>query len=195
MFALVALLALTGADAACNADIDCALLTDTGWRCGADGSQPPPPPTASNNCHLPGPGTAGNATCSCHTAECRASPRTPTNGSAAVQYLMIGDSISLGMQADLAAALAPRGWSLEHNPGNAASSNWGEHCLDGWVQDAARSWDVISFQARACCCEIQPAPPARVASPLPPASSSGCTTSASTPSASRSRSTRRCSAG
>ena len=70
----------------------------------------------------------------------------PANASASKQYLMIGDSISLGMMKYLAALLAARGgWALTHNPGNAASSNNGRHCLGGWVQAHARTWDVISF--------------------------------------------------
>jgi hypothetical protein len=59
---------------------------------------------------------------------------------------MIGDSISQGMQNDLRAILTAIGWELTHNPGNAASSNLGAHCLPGWVDPGERKrWDVISY--------------------------------------------------
>lgn len=71
---------------------------------------------------------------------------TPKNASAATQYFMIGDSIAGGMRADVEALLLPHGWSLEIQPGNAASSNKGAHCVAGWVRPEARKWDVISYQ-------------------------------------------------
>lgn len=80
------------------------------------------------------------------TAECKNTSLTPKNVSASVQYLVIGDSISMGMNSDLSALVAQEGWSLTHNPGNAASSNLGVHCINNWVQPAYRKWDVISFQ-------------------------------------------------
>mgnify|MGYP001987350289 CR=1 FL=1 len=49
-----------------------------------------------------------------------------SNASATTQYLVIGDSISMGMNADLSALVAADGWALTHNPGNAASSNLGD---------------------------------------------------------------------
>jgi hypothetical protein len=42
---------------------------------------------------------------------------------------MIGDSISQGMFGNVAALLASHNWSTFHNPGNAASSNLGAHCM------------------------------------------------------------------
>jgi hypothetical protein len=50
------------------------------------------------------------------------------------------------MQHDLASLLHPEGWALTHNPGNAANSNLGAHCLAGWVRAETRRYDVISFQ-------------------------------------------------
>ena len=129
---------------ACNADIDCAPTTAALWRCqhAVDAGGP----TAANNCHLPGPGSRGNSTCACTAQRCSNTSATPANASAATQYLVIGDSISMGMNADLSALVAADGWALTHNPGNAASSNLGAHCLASWVQAASRKWDVISFQ-------------------------------------------------
>jgi hypothetical protein len=126
----------------CNADIDCAPATAANWRC----RQHTAPADASNNCHIPGPGTAGNNTCACSAQHCSNTSVTPGNASAHTQYLVIGDSISMGMNGDLAALVAGDGWALTHSPGNAASSNLGAHCVDGWVQAQARKWDVISYQ-------------------------------------------------
>jgi len=61
---------------------------------------------------------------------------------------MVGDSISMGMLDDVTALLKPHNWQTVHNPGNAASSNLGAHCLGGWLDVAApgnRVWDVISY--------------------------------------------------
>ena len=129
--------------AACNADLDCSPLTAPFWRCAVN---PGAALNASSNCHLPGPGTSGNATCACFAPHCAPTKRVK-NASATTQYLMIGDSISLGMETDLSALVAQRGWQLTHNPGNAASSNLGRHCIADWINTAAGdAWDVISFQ-------------------------------------------------
>jgi hypothetical protein len=59
---------------------------------------------------------------------------------------MIGDSISLGMENDVKAIVATHGWELTHNPGNAASSNLGAHCLSDWLALGSRKkWDVVSY--------------------------------------------------
>lgn len=59
---------------------------------------------------------------------------------------MIGDSISQGMLNDVAALMHQHGWETTHNPGNAASSNLGAHCLSSWVTtQPVRKWDIISF--------------------------------------------------
>jgi len=130
----------------CNEDQQCMLFNTTSWRCEKNGSATPTP---LNNCHLPGPGTAGNSTCSCQTPKCQLGPSSPANASL-IQYLMIGDSISQGMfkyvKANLTSASA--GYEVTHNPGNANSVNWGNHCLDCWtrsVDATPRKWDVISF--------------------------------------------------
>jgi len=68
----------------------------------------------------------------------------PANASR-LQYLMLGDSISLGMKNGLSALLAPHDWELTHNPGNANNANFGQHCLTDWLRLETRHWDVISF--------------------------------------------------
>jgi hypothetical protein len=126
----------------CNADIDCSPTTAPLWRCRkAAGAVAPSP---ENNCHIPGPGTAGNSTCTCTSQGCSPT-KAPTNKTATTQYLVIGDSISMGMNSYLSADVAQDGWHLTHNPGNAASSNLGAHCVESWANTGFK-WDVISFQ-------------------------------------------------
>eukprot|EP00038_Savillea_parva_P031570 m.88109 g.88109 ORF g.88109 m.88109 type:complete len:281 (-) comp9738_c0_seq2:7-849(-) len=124
----------------CRADIDCTPLTSPTWRCSGASI----PPTPEDNCHLPGPGSRGNSTCRCGAPTCT------TTGNAtnltATQYLMIGDSITQGMEGDLSQTLRGHGWELTHNPGNAASSNLGAHCLSDWLVAGNRpKWDVLSY--------------------------------------------------
>lgn len=129
----------------CNSDDDCNPLDAKQWRCLASSAAKT---TKENNCHLTGPYATGNSTCACANASSNCgtpSPVRPHNATAK-QYLMIGDSISEGMKPDLNLGLASDGVELTHNPGNAASSNWGVHCLDRWLQEKEREWDVISFQ-------------------------------------------------
>jgi hypothetical protein len=126
--------------APCNADLDCEPLSSPTWSC----QQVQAAPTPLNNCHMHA--VAGNSTCGCVTWPCQSGPARPTNTSARVQYLSIGDSISTGMQSQLAALVAADGWALTHNPGNAANTNFGVHCLDGWIQSGTRVYDTISFQ-------------------------------------------------
>ena len=124
----------------CHEDVQCNVSSSLGWRCEADLTAPLP----QGNCHLPGPNTAGNVSCSCSEQTCESYPSVnPLNGT---KYLMIGDSISLGMQSDVETALKNHSWSLIHNPGNAASSNLGDHCKESWA-DAPNitNFDVISF--------------------------------------------------
>ena len=126
----------------CNADTSCDLDSADKWRCGHDASLPP---SADNNCHLAGPVTAGNSTCSCGAAACESSPAAPTSPRK-LQYLMIGDSVSMGAQPLVFGNLSSHGIEGTHSPGNAASSNLGAHCLDRWTRASARRWDLISFQ-------------------------------------------------
>ena len=105
--------------------------------------------------------TTVNSTCACQPSGCggdgavrdggftQSSPagdkdrRSPTT-----KYLVIGDSISEGMQRDLSALMTTDGWQLSHNPGNGDNTNYGAHCVPQWVSSGAAgpSYDIISFQ-------------------------------------------------
>lgn len=61
------------------------------------------------------------------------------------QYLMIGDSISMGMSSFVFANVSNHNVEGVHNPGNAANANWGLHSLDCWTLPGQREFDVISF--------------------------------------------------
>ena len=129
----------------CRADLDCdpTNVNNELIRCSV--SSQSPAPTPEGNCHPAGPTAVGNATCICTKVSAPVTP-LPTNASS-IQYLMIGDSISQGVQPDLEDLLqANVGWELSHNPGNAASSNLGAHVLDSYLNIDQIDWDVISYQ-------------------------------------------------
>eukprot|EP01047_Picozoa_sp_COSAG01_P121189 COSAG01_NODE_49967_length_367_cov_2.511194_1_plen_59_part_01 len=48
------------------------------------------------------------------------------------QWLMIGDSISLGCLGPAKQLAALHDIEVVHTPGNAANVWWGAHCLDSW---------------------------------------------------------------
>ena len=96
-----------------------------------------------------------NSTCACQPSGCGGgleaagtAHRTGSDdgraGAAVVKYLVIGDSISEGIQGKLAYDLQPDGWELFHNPGNGDNTNYGAHCISTWT--SASVYDVISFQ-------------------------------------------------
>ena len=62
------------------------------------------------------------------------------------RYLVIGDSISMGMLPYLAKdIMAARGWEARHAGGtrNCDNANVGAHCLATWL--GSERWDAISF--------------------------------------------------
>eukprot|EP01116_Phalansterium_solitarium_P013654 TRINITY_DN31057_c0_g1_i1.p1 TRINITY_DN31057_c0_g1~~TRINITY_DN31057_c0_g1_i1.p1 ORF type:complete len:276 (+),score=59.19 TRINITY_DN31057_c0_g1_i1:163-990(+) len=79
-------------------------------------------------------------TCSCATESC-ANTTQPTTQKK--QYLMIGDSISMGYQPYVESILSGE-YEIVHPPGNCGNTNWGRRCRAGWLGDLSR-WDVISF--------------------------------------------------
>ena len=95
------------------------------------------------------PGSAGGAaTCQC-MAEAPGDQCGPTNFkpnplSRLPRYLMVGDSISMGMVSDgtLFERLNASVQSV-HSPGNACNANRGAHCIANWLDDCA--FDVVSF--------------------------------------------------
>jgi hypothetical protein len=137
--------------APCHSDGDCAAgWGGDEWRClehrGA-------PPSLLNSCHMHA--TTKNTTCACQSSGCGGGWTEPRRhqrevkakaAGASTRYLVIGDSISTGMQPDLAALLKPSGWLLSHNPGNGDNTNYGAHCVPAWTSAAGPIYDVISFQ-------------------------------------------------
>eukprot|EP00051_Salpingoeca_urceolata_P028261 m.485908 g.485908 ORF g.485908 m.485908 type:complete len:302 (+) comp24063_c0_seq1:72-977(+) len=124
----------------CRSDEDCLHSGTQFWRCGKSPAHIP-----GGNCHLPGPGTAGNASCVCGMPKCAQGNYNKPEHPDWKQYLMIGDSISMGQKELVFNALTAHNVEAQHNPGNAASSNLGDHCLDAWTLASERSWDLISF--------------------------------------------------
>lgn len=90
-----------------------------------------------------------NTTCGCQRSSCGggsgvagATLRRNTTG-----LYMIGDSISEGMLLPLRQLMGPDGWHMGHNPGNGDNTNYGAHCVPGWVTaSVAQQHEVISFQ-------------------------------------------------
>merc|ERR1719401_272765 len=70
---------------------------------------------------------------------------------------MIGDCTTSMILKRIEPLMEEYGWELTRVPGNAASTNKGAHCVEGWLNNKARtdpypphrlinrSWDVISF--------------------------------------------------
>eukprot|EP01052_Picozoa_sp_SAG31_P007617 SAG31_NODE_366_length_16817_cov_17.317921_10_plen_277_part_00 len=134
----------------CGTDADCPYGA-SGWRCcGASLRAENCPPPANESAADVGPcvlpGTTGRTMCTCVPGRCGDSRHYKPKIDGQRQWLMIGDSISMGcVSSGLPNVSASHGIQLVHSPGNAANVWWGAHCLDGWIGDASR-WDVITFQ-------------------------------------------------
>ena len=137
----------------CHSDGDCAASWGgSEWRCLED---PRAAKTGLNGCHMHA--TTVNTTCACQASGCGGG-RAVVGGDhndtyiaarpSSKKYLVIGDSISEGMQRDLSALMTPDGWLLSHNPGNGDNTNYGAHCVPQWVSSgvAGPTYDIISFQ-------------------------------------------------
>eukprot|EP01079_Euglenida_sp_SAG-EU17-18_P007978 gene7978-1424_t len=63
------------------------------------------------------------------------------------QYLVIGDSISLGYFASLKANISQSSLLVDvvHAPGNCDNTNWGRRCLAGWLGPDPGRWDLVSM--------------------------------------------------
>merc|ERR1712194_188102 len=83
--------------------------------------------------------------CECGIQPCvKLSAPAPSPG--AKQYLVIGDSVSEGFFGTLQAVLEKnKTWEVFHAPGNNDNTNWGNHCLSGWLGPDPKRWDVISM--------------------------------------------------
>lgn len=79
--------------------------------------------------------------CSCGVEACV--PLNGTNSTSKPQYLVIGDSISLGYLDSLTSSLSSE-YEVVHAPGNCDNVNWGVMCLSGWLGANPARWDVVS---------------------------------------------------
>ena len=60
------------------------------------------------------------------------------------QYLVVGDSISMGYFPTLKTTLAATHQSV-HAPGNNDNTNWGSRCIKGWLGPDPSRWDLITM--------------------------------------------------
>lgn len=56
----------------------------------------------------------------------------PSADKGKIQYLVIGDSVSMGLFKTLEANLSATHQTV-HAPGNNDNANWGSRCVDGWL--------------------------------------------------------------
>lgn len=120
----------------CTADEDC--FSGTNWRC-IDGQSVGSPCTLDR-------GYNTTSKCICGVQDCVPLPVTkPTAGFR--QYLVIGDSVSMGYFHSLAANLTANGgkWDVIHAPGNNDNTNWGQRCLRGWLGTDPHRWDIVTM--------------------------------------------------
>jgi lysophospholipase L1-like esterase len=85
--------------------------------------------------------------CTCTGAGGHGFRPTPINASATLpKYLMIGDSISIGMHSHVFTALADvlQGY---HNEGNANNANYGAHGVGTWLtsKPPGAKWNIITY--------------------------------------------------
>merc|ERR1712086_17197 len=122
----------------CRNDDECLQLKDPAlWRCVVQ--------TNNVSNALPCTVDAGfNKTglCACGTQPCIIGNYSEPTG--IPQYLVIGDSVSMGYFPYLHANLSS---TLEafHAPGNNDNTNWGDRCVEGWLGTDPLRWDVISL--------------------------------------------------
>ena len=129
----------------CTSEDDCLALPDTP-RCLQAAAAAPP----ALRCMLD---YAYNESgwCACGSQSCV--PLTSSNATARLQWLVIGDSISLGLLGALSAAVTAT-HEVVHAPSFSGSENndnshWVARCLRGWLGADPRRWDVVSINAGA----------------------------------------------
>lgn len=99
--------------------------------------------------HCYGTSATAKATCQCMASapgdQCTPSHFKPDPASALPTYMMVGDSISLGMVSDgaLFTSLLNGTVQAAHSPGNACNANRGAHCIAAWLDSCA--FDIVSF--------------------------------------------------
>lgn len=104
--------------------------TENGTACRSD-----------QDCTFPRRCTAGG----CQEERCLPT-RYPTAVEGTKQWLMIGDSISIGATAPATKLALALGMQLVHNPGNGNNVWYGAHCLEEWLGQDPSRWEVVSFQ-------------------------------------------------
>ena len=124
----------------------------------------PSPCTADEDCLsaglrcLPSPGGAPctldyqyneTGTCACLPQSCAKFSYVPQQFEKK-QWLVIGDSISMGYLADVASLLG-QGWQVVHvggsSPINCDNAYFASRCISGWLGGNASRWDVVSYNA------------------------------------------------
>lgn len=89
--------------------------------------------------------------CACGSQSCV--PLTVANHTSKKQWLMIGDSISLGQEG--AAQAAALDWEIVHAPSFTSGSNnndnahWHDMCAEQWLGPDVSRWDAITINAGA----------------------------------------------
>lgn len=89
--------------------------------------------------------------CACNSEPCVA--LTSANKTTRKQWLMIGDSISMGLES--AAAAASPDWEITHAPSFASGSNnndnahWHSLCSLGWLGHDPSRWETVTINAGA----------------------------------------------
>lgn len=123
----------------CDNDGDCYRTTD--WRClpttAAAGGRPCTLDYQFNE--------TGFCACSSTGPEGTCVPGSyPAAEAGKVQYLVVGDSISMGYFPTLKAKLQTTHQAV-HAPGNNDNTNWGSRCIKGWLGPDPGRWDLITM--------------------------------------------------
>ena len=127
-----------GAVTPCDNDGDCYQTTE--WRClptTAPGGRPCTLDYAFNE--------TGFCACNNTGPEGVCVPGSyPAAAPGKVQYLVVGDSISMGYFPTLKTKLQATHQAV-HAPGNNDNTNWGSRCIKGWLGPDPGRWDLITM--------------------------------------------------
>ena len=145
---LSAVAASAAAVVGCTSEDDCLPYSSTPRCLPAAVKAPPASPCVLDYAF----NTSGWCACAAQPGGCV--PLTAPNSTAKKQWLVVGDSISLGYLPPLAAA-AHDDFEVVHAPSfaggseNNDNSHWLALCLSGWLGRDPRRWDVVSVNAGA----------------------------------------------
>ena len=122
----------------CTSDDDCYLSKE--WRCLPSSAPGAAPCTLDYQFN-----ETGSCACNATGKEGVCTPLTPPPAVPGKrQYLVIGDSVSMGYFSQLKLNLSATHQSI-HAPGNCDNANWGNRCLKGWLGPDPARWDIISM--------------------------------------------------